>query len=608
MSNQKQDGSNCINVEWSTGRCPTGCEQCFVNFGQQGQATCRGMVNPGSTAAATKKIEESLRQIAAVGKKTKLYTPPPRLPKGTKAGKGRELLLREIKGSAKGFFNIPTKGANDPWAVKARSAQRRMRQDVEGLDEELVFPFFLRASSMSDSSWAPPEWLRAVRDAWGNHCFFNSAIRSLASAKRAPHRRAVFDEYHKLVVTLNPGQQRVTPMRPTTSRPKSKAARTKEAAQWKRAHPWNAHGSMGKPVATPMDYFNATTLSEIGLQGLEDVIKFYRLRALPTIWPYVNGQRPDGDFDLPIVTTQMRFKGLDHALEFARRYKLESEVHVPAYRYENNKLPALIANKVNPFKRTTRIIKDHDVHAPRVYIRTKKGDKRNASPHAGDWSVYEFWSSFYRVVETERYDVFPYVCDRLHGGCKDCGLCASLDGTERDWTNPLNVMPWGDVWGPFPYREGSGYLGTLMGEWDEGDFFGGLLQDELGDAWDPQFDDDAARYYMMRKNPSDPAEVAKAQSILHAVAAYVNKETTKNVDFCEGWNTHEYASAATAFAIWSLMVHVKRRGMEAEKGFDWIVGKMTEATGGVDVLSGVDEVWEMWDGESEWNDQFGLVR
>ena len=45
MANAKQDGSNLLNAEYHTARCKTLCEQCFVNFGQQGTATCLGSVN-----------------------------------------------------------------------------------------------------------------------------------------------------------------------------------------------------------------------------------------------------------------------------------------------------------------------------------------------------------------------------------------------------------------------------------------------------------------------------------------------------------------------------------------------------------------------------------
>lgn len=588
MANQKQDGSNCINIEYTTGRCKTGCEQCFVNFGQQGLATCKGAVNPG--------MEELMKWLQAEAKQFGRYEPPPRFRKG-KLDPGREWLLRKITKGAKGFTNMPTKGAWEAWVVEKRNADRKKFQTVKGLERLGEFPYFLRVSSMSDSSWAPPEWLYDVHNAWGDHCFFNSAIRSVRRAVKL-YGVQLMDHYHKLVVTANPGAQKNRPMREQTSRAIDEGERDREANKWYRDNRrrLTAAGSMGTAEDKARDFLHPEALTDIGLGDYEDIIKFYRLRALPTI-------QPRFEVDAPVVITQMRLKGLDHALEFCRRYRFECEIRTPLTKKGN--VPPSVNQAVAPFARLgfpIKIVVDKDLPAKQVYIWTKKNHPLNISPHAGEASIFMWQDSFFRNIQPGAFDHEDWVCDRVHGSCEHCGLCASLDGTETGLANPLNVNPQGELMAPVPGAPGSVYLGDISPE--ATDFWNELYREEsqlMGYETLAGLEELGAFY----RNPIEALEPDQVQDIIGAVSAYVDKELTLDTDWCEGWNTHELSAGTTAWCVWSLMVHAKQEGMSKQAAFDFISTVIAEASGPYDVLDGLGDVWGMWDDDSEWNDQFG---
>lgn len=450
---------------------------------------------------------------------------------------------------------------------------------------------------MSDSSWAPFEWLEAVHGAWGDHCFFNSAIRSLNRAVRT-YGVGLMDRYHKLVVTVNPGKQRYRDMREQTSRLIDEAERDREASRWytRNRQRLNACGSMGDPVETPRDFFHPESLSDIGLASYEDVIKFYRLRALPTVAPRF-------ETDAPVVVTQMRFKGLDHTLEFCRRYGLDCEVHTPLTKAGN--VPTSINQAVAPFAREgfpVKIIVDKDLPAKQVHIWTPKNHPLNVSPHAGEKSVFMWEDSFFRNIHPEAFDYEDYVCDRRHESCKACGLCASLDGTQTQNTNWLNTNQDGEVMPPFPGPEGSAYLGDVAPE--ATDFFNELYNEGVAASGYEELAglEELGAFY---RNPVEPLELDVVQGMIEAVTAYVDKELTLDTDWCEGWNTHELSATMTAYCVWSLMVRVKAEGMSQRAAFDHISRIIGDVAGPFDVLDGVGDVWGMWDNDSEWNDQFG---
>ena len=591
MGNQKQDGSNVINAEYTTGRCRTQCEQCFVNFGQQGQATCKAIVKPDWA--------DVLKWIEAQSKEFGRYTAPPKFKRVGKLPAGREWLLRKLTKKGKGMTNIPTKGAWYPRVLERQYAQRKKRQVVKSIEHLGEFPFFLRVSSMSDSSWAPFEWLDGVYNAWGDHCFYNSAIRSL---KRATDLYGIglMDRYHKLVVTVNPGHQKLRDFREQTSRSLDPGERSRETNQWARENHerLSAAGSMGEPIEKDRDFFHPQSLSDIGLGSYEDVIKFYRLRALPTV-------QPRFETDAPVVITQMRFKGLDHGLEFCRRYGLKCEVRTPLTKKGN--VPPSIGKAVAPFARLgheIKIVVDKALPAKQLYIWTPKRHKFNASPHAGEASVFMWEDSFFRNIHPEAFDHEDYVCDRRHESCKACGLCASLDGTQAQDTNWLNVNQDGEVMPPLIGPEGSHYLGDVSPE--ATDFFNEILSESVALSGFEELAglEELGTFY---RNPIEPLEPDVVADMLSAVAAYVDKELTLDTDWCEGWNTHELSATTTAYAIWSLMVDAKLRGMSKQSAFDHISKLVADVAGPYDVLDGVGDVWGMWDDDSDWTDQFGTT-
>jgi hypothetical protein len=626
MANQKQDGSNCINSEYSTGACKTRCEQCFVNWGQQGLATCKAVVNPGHANqlqfAKDGGPPAYAARIAADQGALAAYNPPPIIPPGKRLPPGREWLIAEItKDRSNGFVNVPTKSSWVDWAIKRHRAQCESFNEAEGAEQLGVLPFFLRVSSMSDSAWAPATWLRLVRDAWEEKCFFNSSINTLRKVKGTP-RATLFDEYHALVVTMNPGFQKLPPFRPQSHRALLKAERTAEREAWSRKHwrmlsPLDQMGTAGQTVKG--DFLHPYSCTDIGLAHLERVIKFYRLRALPTIRGRFVGDTPP---NAPLVITQMRFKGLDHALEFVRRYDLHAEVRLPRDRfYKKNvkklKAASLPKSVVKQFRKYFKLIVDADLERPELHIWTDENDSRNGSPYAGQRSIYVFESSYWRPVNSEYFNDDAYVCDRIHGGCAHCGLCASLDGRgptvgDVSFWNPENKTEGGGKMLPYPGIEGAGYIGSVGRQrWTTdnhgdrvlvppgADFFAERMQ-ALGVPLDTPLVAEKLGWVANPRRPADPDECV---SIFGNVARYVNKREF----FVEGWNTHENAAAATAYGVWSLMVYAAQTGIPDDELFLFVMNNVEAGAGDTPILDGVDDLWSMWDGYSPWLDQFGLI-
>ena len=647
MANHKQDGSNLINIEYSTGKCGTQCEQCFVNYGQQGMATCLNWSAPGFEKPRQYAAAEA-RKYARSHPGHEIYNPglapdPSQvlLPAAgkyravTKLPKDFQMLRWAIPSKGKpGFWQIPVKVAREPWVVKKHRARCYMFDEVEGIEQLGVMPIFLRVSSMSDSSRAPAEWIRQVREAWGDHCFFNSAIRTIDWAMHHPVQRAVLDEYHKLVVTTNSGQQRPPLFMPRTVRVKpagrgASKARVEKGKSLryrveKRRQRWIAthdqvRGSMLGEAGQikPFDFFHPKTLSEIGLGHLESIIKFYRVRAFPTMRPVVNT-------DAPVVVTQMRFKGFENLAEFARRYALKLEFHVPSWKM--NKTGAREPNsKVFPaglkqhFFDVFTWVEDEQATRTEAWISDPEGRYPNASPHAGEPSRFVYESSFFRPIDLHYFDEEPYVCDRLRGGCAFCGLCASLDaqGPTIDgipYCNELNRVSQG-LLAPLPGGRNAGYIGVLSQRGVEvrfddgkkvevipGDFFATHMR-ALGYTLDTPVVFEGWQANPAERPPLHPDECA---AMFADVAAYLEKGAYGTEEyFCEGWNTHENAAATCGFAVWSLMVHAKLAHMSREQAEEWILGIMYDATNNIDVLAGADELWDMWDDYTAANDQFG---
>jgi hypothetical protein len=672
MANEKQDGSNLINIEFSTGKCSTQCEQCFVNYGQQGQATCLNWSGPSFTGPRQfaraearryakahpgqrpiyvlgdppKKGDELLPAVKAVPKRGRAKRKPAlravmQLTKsGTFNTKDYQMLTWSVRPTSKGFWQIPVKVAREPWVVKAHLARCYMYDEVDGIEHLGPMPVFLRVSSMSDSSRAPAEWLRKVREAWGDQCFFNSAIRTLAwTMKPGNPQVAVLDEYHKLVVTTNPGRQRplkfmprgirVTPPGRGASAAREKATNDMRNELEKRRHRWvsefgRVRDSMqGEPgEVKDFDFFHPKTLTQIGLGHLEDKVKFYRLRAFPTIKPRLKT-------DKPVVITQMRFKGFDNLAEFCRRYNLKLEFHVPPEKLTQKgdlRASVLPRGLIDHFSDIYTWVEDEKAERTEAWVSDDKGLYDNDSLHAGEPTKFVYESSYFRPTELWRFNEEPYVCDRLRGGCAFCGLCASLDatgvhssqipgleGTDVPFCNELNRVKQGQLL-PLRGAKNAGYIGVLSekgvkvidpeGNKTEvipGDFFATHMRG-LNFALDTP-----AVFEGWEANPAGnvPLQPDECAAIFADVAAYLEKGAYADGYFCEGWNTHENAAASCGFAVWSLMVHAKLHGMDRDQTEEWIIGLMYNATDNRNVLAGADELWELWDDYAPVNDQFG---
>lgn len=616
MANGKQDGSNIVNLEYSTGMCSTRCECCFVNFGDKGLARSKDLLAP--------KNRHFLRYALAEGQRTGLYHPAPALPPGAVAPTGHELLSGEITEAGTGLFDIPLRapergpvlrllqgrsaqaleswveqtvadrvGPRPPPGRPERLAewQRRVRVAERSAQAELPqFPFFVRVSSMSDSLRAPAAWLRAQRARLGeNHCFFNTSANTLAWALEQARQRAAVDELHKVVITVNPGRQRVPPFRPAISRPTATAEGLGLSLAWqtevrRRGYPYGSittgrghrHGFL-----TPLD---------VGALGeLASRVKFWRLRALPTIWPRFATDRP-------VVVTQLRFKGAGHVFDWCRAYGFHAEYWV-GERYWRARTGQPDDDTLTELQRfpgvTAHLWPGHHV-GKFVRVWSDAADRENASPYAGEATELVFRGSWYRPTGTG--DLWPdwdYVCDRAGGGCRFCGLCATLDGTQRAWTNWANVMPWGEVWPPVPGLDGATYLGELNPR-QGGDAFGELLRAYgVGAGWGLEGLGEASAY---RLNPPEPRAAGpvhpdEAWGLLDQVTPYFAGEAERG-GFCEGWTTHEAAVTLRDFALWSWAQDARRRGgsftawLETLGELDW------------EVLSGADlSGW--WAGTAE---------
>ena len=546
------------------------------------------------------------------------YEYPPAIKGAVTVPKGHERLLYAITAAGTGFENMPTRAGMEPWITSRKVAAKKKRQTIKGIESFGQVPYFLRVSSMSDSSWAPFEWLDAVHDAWGDQCFFNSSIRAVR------RRKAALDHFHKLVVTLNPGEQTLNPFEPrVTRRVRTAEERAKRlAVQQKKRRSMQANiaestfgsfrGKAGQEVLC--DFLHPCTLTKAKLSSYEDVLKWYRLRALATV-------AGDPDTDKPVVVTQMRFQSQRNLADFCRRYDLHMEVYGK---------PSSVASHKKKLGEWIPVMGDKlvftgDQRASRVEFRvwTPKSDKRNRSPHRGEQSVFVARSSYLRNAYPEAFDTYPYVCDRLFGGCKFCGLCATLDATngvtvydpagDAPFTNPLNVMPNGEPWPAFPGRDGAGYFAALMPKRKKGyeaqfDYFQGILEDISGVVLESGLGGDLGDWTL---NPGEvePAEVDACRAALQQVQGYTLDGIGVDAGFCQGWNTHEDAATLTAFCVWSLLCHAKRRGLDDYEALLFAYKQVESATDGLEVLEGVSELDDMlFDSGNMWVEQFGEIR
>jgi hypothetical protein len=624
MANSKQAGSNVTNIEYSLGRCTTHCEQCFVNFGLYGSMKTRVLANQG-WASALARAEGLAKKYPGT------YKPPPKAerldPAKVKTAADEEALQFRITEGSPWLYNFPSQSAWEPEYIAPYKARCATFDVIEGAEKLGPVPFFLRVSTMCDSANHPAEWLEKVKAAWGDYCFFNSCIYTLRRRKKSknPERRRVLDVFHKLVVTTNPGNQRPPRFQPSEVRITDTKRQLREGEKWRRQTKLEGdpRGTMGKAGAEiDGDFFHPLTVTDIGLPELEKKIKFYRLRALPTILPRL-------ETDRPVVITQMRFRGFDNMAEFARRYGLEMEIHTrrgPS----TKKHPDGVMRKVDKLTRDNfgdlfTIIPHDEQGENEAWIRTPpaEGQRRNAHENAGDWSVYVYEDGWIRPQNLAQYNYADYVCDRIHGGCSHCGLCASLDGTGKTiqgvkFANPLNFIE-REVDGKVKRRhllpltgiEGTGYLGVYTkdrartkkkGPVKGPGFFAAKMQ-EMG--W-PVEVPTALRGWL--KNPPEVPTIEEAQALVAEVAAYGRSGLIPGGEWLEDWNTYAHAEAAAALAYWAVLVHADDKHMNRKQAYDYADKILGAAQGEVDVLSGIEDLDLIWDGEGRWVDQFGPVR
>lgn len=506
MANRKQDGSNILSWEYSTGVCPTQCEECFCNLGMQGQSVTASFISPKN-----KEWQEYAKK--------------------ERKRRGLSLPASRITPTLKGLQNIPRSAAlRESWYKRRQRTIRPAGYDVDCIP-------FLRISSMSDCSYYPPEVIEHLRDTWGEYGFFNTAIRSFL--KRPEN---VADRAHKVVVTTNPGRQKIV------------APGVRNRQQVILA---SLAGSGGK-----YGFLTPKTFTDVGYSHLEKKVKFYRLRAMPTIIPHI-------ETDQPVVITQLRFRTLFDAAAWAKRYNVECRIEGTL----TQKIAALL-------KQTGAKVKIQNGQATRIFLRTT--DRRNASDFAGDWSVYAFEDAWWRPdLSIQAWDwvdssgLTDFVCDRIHKACEACGLCANLDGTVRDWHNKLNLVD-GE---PVPLKRGEAYYLYHFAPRENPEMANEYYEDQLELVWDGE--------------SIIPISKLDAENLLAAVADYLDPE----VYTCDGWNTHEkVATLANAVAFSRLM-----QGASPEEV------KKLFSDQGVPILGIVDPE-TLLDGTSDFCNMFGEIK
>jgi len=704
----KTDNSGIITTEFFTGRCPVRCEMCFVNFGEGGSsvpftiyarnatgnfqyATCQttlarlrkdkkpdrqtgvgaldwveeALCGGGSLRPGDNNIPRHWEPVVGVDKET-------RQPVMFWSGMSKEDYKRILKplGDEPGLYSIP-KVPEAPWFRRIEATRAFNGQWL---------PSVLRVNSMSDSSVAPTEFIARVREVWGEDCFFNTNVHAL---KRFPaNMRSGL--YHKVVVTANPGLQR---LHAGLERYKLYYPKKTDVA----ADPdiqklaYDLYGYTPEKVAKltweelygfiqlrlggdtmkgdkdrPWHFFKPALISDVRPEfaKFEQNIKFYRVRALPTIQPHV-----DKFAGHPVVYTVIRFKTIAQSLEFARKYDIECECIVKSKKdkvvCDYYGVPCRIADEGEP-----------------SMVRMRSNDPLNGSPRRGQWTELTYSGNFFRAGKSQMGDM-QFVCDRASQSCKACGLCATLDGTVEGWANP-RLAQVGLV--PKEYGKQASYVadanglpvatGGVVGRLSRGkkidmtptgvqinrtqaemDFFAGPGEKKF---WSPEEAErarkaaerqakrqqDQGEQPVLEQNPvvggavdeiADPAVVMLAtmesfasgrrrnpngggSDILFAAMAdslklavnYGNQGEKGPDDYwVESWNTHEEVATMVAYVYWWLMVIARNEGLGEDDAFAMAEEYSYEACGQNMFEYDFVELSLMYHNRSYWNDQFG---
>jgi hypothetical protein len=525
--NRKQEGSNILSAEAYTGRCPIQCELCYVNFGEPGQAKVKGIRDgKGNIAASTREFAER---------------------HGWKGGPFRIWLRPAAEWYDHGprMFRLPT---------------------------GYVLPAILRISSCGDSSMSPAAWCRDIKALWGSSCFFNSTIRAIKQ-RPANLRDEVF---HKLVVTTNGGYQKVyehvDPM-PTYAIKNAQYFFDK------------VYGTMDPPSAAAgfANFLDPHTLTSAGFAEHEGRIKFYRLRTLPTVVPWL-------ETDKPVVHTMVRFKGVWNACEFARAYGMELEV---------DSADGFRRNMVERFGFRARKA------AKGTHIRIRMASEHNSYPHQDEWTHLVHRKSYYRV-DPEQFGPFKYVCDRIYKSCKGCGLCATLDAQYEDDTNPI-MAEFGFRPKPFEggyvekqlsragrmYRNPEEELRTVSDDAGSvnGSFFEGMLDD----------------IYLCSNPDGSCVVVEQSEEWLERALWECGSYCLSNGYYVEDWDTHEDVGTLIAYCVWCMLRKARRGGMGPEQAWDAARGFAEMVTEGAELLAANADLMLMWNNEGPYIEQFGTL-
>jgi hypothetical protein len=550
---------------------------------------------------------------------------------------------------------------------------------------------------MCDSSTAPEEWIKRIRDIWGDLCFFNSSAHAL---KRYPNNMKK-GLYHKVVVTANPGLQKVyagvdallayyPDRRDFIAEPKARevikimfpelSGKSLPELQdilvdGRKGYGKDAVAAIAMCVLgyktmkgsqdRPWHFYNPTLVEDINpaFRPYKDNVKFYRIRALPTIQPHV--EKFAGH---PVVYTVLRFKTVQQSLEFARKYNIETVVRT--HSKQDRFVTQFYANLPG-----TKISFEEPKEDERSHIMMRDKRKVNGSPNRGQWSLLYNEKNFFRAGK-EQMDDMDYVCDRASKSCKACGLCATLDGTEPDWQNPrlaaLGIVPKkGRAQMQYVANADGMPVATagVVGKWRgskkrydmtpvpkglnwtqaEVDFFK-RTKKETGRGFRTQKELDnylkslakasvkraeKAAAAARRKNPSDdyfgevsdpmavalsllgysgprrnpPDEMGRAIQIsLRMVMDYIVQDPNDPENYwVESWNTHEDVGEIIARSFWHLMREAKSAGLPKAEAIAF-ARQFSFTSCGMDLFdSTMNELEGIYDNTSYWNEDFGPV-
>lgn len=685
MANMKTDDSGIITTEFYTGRCPVRCELCFTNFGQNGSSIPFNYYSRGNqgifdyascktTQQRTKRKDGKLdyvqRQLCGPGigkgrnNKPRKWSPVV----GVDANTGQEVTFRanmdknafkrvlKPLGDDPGLYNIP-KIPELPWYHRVLATRTYNGQWL---------PSILRVNSMSDSSVAPSEWIAAIRELWGDDCFFNSNIHAI----KAYPANLKAGLYHKMVITANPGLQQLYPgleryldHYPTKEEVASDSIIIEIARELYQGLKYAPRGDVEEYIISlPWDEIKGLVTIALGADTMkgekerawhfykparlmdlqpeyeqfEQNIKFYRVRALPTIQPDVAKFN-----DVPVVYTVLRFKTVLQVLEFASKYNIDVECVI------KNRKDAIVCEWFNVPYREAETNES-------TMIALKSDDPLNHSPKRGQWTELTFSHNFFRSTK-EQMDQLEYVCDRAGKSCKACGLCATLDGTESGWENP--VLAQLDIH-PKRFSQQSSFVCDSNGEpvptagvtsktdmtpvpkgigrsREEMDFFYGPGERKYWDiktltAALKQKKRQAKRRHNPQENAGNPAVAYMAvldnlredasrhrnpddwgdlliQSLDNSLKIVVDYGAQSDGEeyWWQGWNTHEEVASLVAYVFWWLMVLAHDEGLDEAAAVEAAIEFSYDACGMNLFDSDLEELALMYFDRSYWTDQYG---